>query len=136
MLGLPFSRSGKNPYRLASTKEDVTNGGTWVLEVHPAVALAVWWADLQNVTHPMPRYKNNTEACRQIAMTLGFHGLTQLDQLDDDILDSYVAWRLGRQFLTGESIWIGNPHIGGYVLPKIAEDKWSLQTKVQKSIDK
>ncbi len=101
-----------------------------------SVALAVWWADLEDITHPLPRYKNNVEACHQIATTLAFHELTSLDELNDDILDSYVAWRLGRQFLTGESIWIGSPQIGGYVLPKSAENKWSLQTKVQEFIDR
>ncbi len=105
------------------------------MEVHPAVALAVWWAEREDVPFPMPRYKNDVEACRQIATTLGFHELARLDLLDDDVLDSFVACRLGRQFLTGESVWIGDPLIGGYLLPKNAEHKWSLQSKVQESMD-
>jgi len=51
------------------------------------------------------------------------------------VLDSFVACRLGQQFLAGESIWVGDPLTGGYVLPKNAEQKWSLHTKIQESMD-
>ena len=69
-----------------------------------------------------------------IAETLGFDELVKLKELDDDILDTYVAHRLAIQFMSGESRWIGGVPHGGFILPKSAEDKWKLQMKFQEHI--
>ncbi len=135
-LGLPFSKARQNPYKLAFTKEEAMSGGIWLLEVHPAVALALWWAELPSNSGPMPVYKGKPEKCQQIAKELGFDLLVGRDWLDDDVLDAFVACRVGQQFLTGESMWIGDPRRGGYILPSVAATKWSLQTEFSKSIER
>jgi pimeloyl-ACP methyl ester carboxylesterase len=135
-VGLPFTRENRNAFPLAPAPESVRTGGVWLLEAHPAVALAIWWLEGGPRSIPLPVYKKNRSACHLIAETLGFNELLSFHALNDDILDAYVAHRLGILFMTGQSIWIGEPRSGGFVLPVSAETKWQLGSKVKQMSSK
>jgi len=111
-LGMPF---GDPPggLRLAA---DTTLEGPVAIEVHPAVALGAWWIEA-GCSDPMPRYKQDPTACARIVSVLG---LPAAAAVSDDALDAYVAWRLGELFLAGAACWVGNPAVGGYVMPRCA----------------
>jgi hypothetical protein len=111
-LGFPF---GAAPGRLRLV--DRINKGHCLVEVHPAVALAVWWADRQ-VERPLKRYKNKKDEAATIARTLGFPDEAGAD---DDHLDAYVAFKLGEMLLRSEARWVGSAMFGGYVLPVCPE---------------
>ncbi len=93
--------------------------------------MAVWWIEQVRPEIPFPIYKNKREACKRIAETLGFEELNDLEYLNDDILDAYVAHRLAVQFMSGECRWIGDACQGGFILPDSAETKWGLAEKVK-----
>ena len=107
-VGYPF---GSTPGRLRLA--DHINNGHCLVEVHPAVALAVWWTE-QQAEHPLKQYKNNRQEAAMIAGTLGFPSQAGTD---DDHLDAYVAFKLGGMFLQDQARWVGSALFGGYVLP-------------------
>lgn len=116
VLGLPFgSRLGNlqpcnGAFALPSAGEGM------VVETHPAVALAMWWIDL-GLTEPFPRYKGfkgNADVCASIASTLGF---PKAAGIDDDVLDAYVGWRLGVDFVQGKAVLLGTAQAGNYLVP-------------------
>lgn len=111
-LGLPF---GTPPHglRLAPVAPDFSQPAPLVIEVHPAVAIGAWWLDAASST-PLPRYKGKPQECACIAKTLG---LPSGCERDDDVLDAFVAYRLGEMFLKGDACWVGDPETGGYVMP-------------------
>jgi hypothetical protein len=127
--GQPFAQSDISPIPIANSSTQVRTGGAWLIEAHPAVAMAIWWIE-RNKPGAFPIYKKRPEACRRIAEVLGFNQLVELDRLDDDILDAYVSHRLAEQFMTGESRWVGDHINGGFILPNSAEDVWELDRKV------
>jgi len=111
-VGHPF---GAAPGRLRLT--DRIDNGHCLVEVHPAVALAIWWTD-RKIKHPLKRYKNNKKETAIIARTLGFPGEAGTD---DDHLDAYVAFKLGEMLLQDKARWVGSAIFGGYVLPDCPE---------------
>jgi len=111
-LGHPF---GTPPGRLRLVEQ--INKGHCLVEVHPAIALAVWWIEKQ-IRLPLKRYKNNKIATAMIANALGF---PYEAGTDDDHLDAYIAFILGKMLLRGEARWIGSAKSGGYVLPDCPE---------------
>lgn len=111
-LGLPFGTPPEG-LRLARTAEDFLKPQPLVIEVHPAVAIGAWWL-ASGCTDAMPKYKRNPVACARIAAVLGF---PPESGLNDDNLDSFVAYRLGELFILGQACWIGNADSGGYVMP-------------------
>lgn len=135
VLGLPFTNSKNRKVNIANSKDDVRNGGAWVLECHPAIAMAIWWLEKKR-SIAFPVYKNNKTACRIIAEELEFSDLCNLKELDDDYLDAYVAYQIGKQFMAGNCTWVGDSNAGGFVLPNSAESNWNLRTKVEKLITK
>ena len=88
------------------------------IEVHPAVTLAVWWLSQEGVS-TMRRDKGGSDeaaaARKDIAGAIG--NVPQAALASDDALDAWAAWRMGRDFLTGQAEWVGDPVRGGYVLP-------------------
>lgn len=38
--------------------------------------------------------------------------------MNDDDLDAFVAYRLGKMFLHDEAVCLGDPRNGGYVMPR------------------
>ena len=81
----------------------------------------------------MPRYKRGSgyskrEArlnCRSMVGRLRDAGiigeeLPPVADEDDDMVDAYVAWRMGKDFLRGKAIWAGSPEKGGFVVPEDA----------------
>lgn len=109
-LGLPF---GDPPEGLRLVQDPPLDGPV-AIEVHPAVALGAWWVE-SGCSEPMPRYKGDSSACARIVSVLGFPAAAAVS---DDTLDAYVACRLGELFLSGGASWVGNPAIGGYVMPR------------------
>ena len=112
-LGLPF---GTPPLglRLADVPAlDSLHTGLLAIEVHPAVAIGAWWL-ASACPEPLPRYKGDPAACASIAARLGFPSHCGSD---DDVLDAFVAHRLGELFVQGQASWVGNPCTGGYVMP-------------------
>ncbi|MHB1047527.1 MAG: hypothetical protein ACYC4P_16115 [Thermoanaerobaculia bacterium] len=112
VLGLPFGLPPAG-LRLAASRADLDLPCPLVIEVHPAVALGIWWLSAK-APMALPRYKANAEACRSIVSVLGFP--VECEE-DDDALDAYVAYRLGAGFIEGWTSWVGSPDCGGYVLP-------------------
>ena len=132
-IGQPFSNCSNSSIPIANTPEAVRTGGAWLIEAHPAVAMAVWWI-MGKRKGAFPIYKQRPDVCKRIAEELGFEALRTLDRVDDDILDAYVAHRLAKQFISGESRWIGDSEIGGFILPSHADYLWSLNEKIQRLI--
>lgn len=128
-VGQPFSSTQQAPISVAESRETVETGGAWLIESHPAVAMAIWWIQ-RSTNGPFPVYKGRPDACKRIAEHLEFKQLAELDRVDDDTLDAYVAHRLAKQFMSGESQWIGDHVNGGFVLPSSADEKWRLNEKV------
>jgi len=128
VLGLPFSREGESAQVLAEP-HGLANGLN-VVEVHPAVTLAIWWLEA-NLGRPMPRYKQDEAACSRIAGALG---LPLPEGELDDALDALVSQRMGTDFMAGRAIWVGSPLMGGYVLPRSALDRWQLGERVQQAL--
>jgi len=95
---------------------DYPREGRCVVEVHPAVALAVWWVH-RKPGFPLMRYKGNHDAAEKIAETLGFPGEAGSD---DDHLDAYAAFKLGIMLLEGSARFVGSLAGGGYVLPDLS----------------
>ena len=144
-LGMPF---GDTPdgLRIAGTVEQMrssSGGQGFVIEVHPAVSMAVWWVAL-DCRGPFPRYKGNSgkgaaqhnrDAQRIIWDELGTRGLVEEGTpvpASDDQLDAWVSWRMGVDFLVGKACWVGNPSVGGFVLPLAAEERFGLRTAMEK----
>lgn len=134
--GVPFSESGAKSFPLAASVDQLRKGGVWLVEAHPAVALAIWWLESSSRPRPLPVYKKDRSACRFIVEQLGFHILAHRSDLNDDMLDAFVAYRLGVMFTTGEAVWIGDPQSGGFILPVSAETKWKLGSKVRQAVSK
>jgi predicted nuclease with RNAse H fold len=111
-LGFPFGER-LSGLRLA-TSDNISDGGLFAIEVHPAVALGLLWLD-NEVPEPMPRYKQSPDLCRRICSALDFPPEVAVD---DDTLDAFVAERLAEQFISGEAEWLGSPASGGYVVPR------------------
>ena len=130
VLGYPAGRPA-----LGLNLVDAPGPGRRLIEVHPAVAIAVWWC-LFDVPGKMPKYKSiprkdgGREAQRRALAAIA-DALAPLDPPEavrdsDDRLDAWVAWRLGRDFLTGEAELVGSVAAGGYVLPTGAADALGL----------
>ena len=116
VLGLPFGEGigGLAAYSRESAKPDPRKG--FVVEIHPAVALAAIWID-RRIGQPFPRYKGDKaerDAPARIAAALEF---PEEAGQDDDALDAFMAYRLGTQLLTGEAAVFGDDLGGGYLLP-------------------
>lgn len=116
-LGLPF---GTPPSGLRLVEALAGSDGPVAIEVHPAVALGVWWLE-KGVEAPFPNYKGDKQQTREIARALRSElaELTEerMSDLDDDHLDALAAYRLGVLFRDGKACWVGSPKTGGYVLP-------------------
>lgn len=126
-LGHPF---GVAPGRLRLAER--IDEGHCLVEVHPAVALAVWWIDKQ-IGSPLERYKNNKREAAMIAEALGF---SDEAGTDDDHLDAYVGFILGKMLLRSKARWVGSVKSGGYVLPDCSDSReiealYSLKAQVQ-----
>jgi len=126
-LGMPYGVSPKG-LRIASHRDEVIRSDEsmrWVIEVHPAVSMALWWVGM-NMKGALPKYKGNKPAAQnhlaREAIWASFldKGLASKDTeppADDDQLDAWVAWKMGVDFLSGEACWVGTPESGGFVLP-------------------
>ncbi len=120
VLGVPTS-SPRHGLKLA---ESVAHSDKLLIEVHPAVSLAVWWLAMPGRA-VFPKYKGlppkrRTAALARIRTALVHLSAPQQVEEDDDHLDAWVAWKMADEFLRGESAWIGSPREGGYVLPRDA----------------
>ncbi len=121
VLGLPFWDAGDR-FHLAASPRDVVDPRC-AIEVHPSMALAEWWVHCR-IDSVLPRYKGSRSAAQFIVSQLsaclaasGARPPPTEEFLDDDHLDAWVAWRIGRDFLDGRAWWHGTPAEGGYVLP-------------------
>lgn len=119
VLGFPFGlRPGGLEIAPAIYKPPLQGRG-FVVEVHPAVALAALWLD-KGCREAFPRYKGGKafkSKPRSIAERLGFTDLLEKGDPSDDTLDAYMAWWLADRFTHGEAVLVGEPASGGYLLP-------------------
>lgn len=119
VLGRPFGSPPDGLEVAPATYLPPTPGCGFVVEVHPAVALAILW--LEKYAHkPFPRYKGGRQfanQCERIAQNLGF---PEKAGTCDDALDAYMAWWLADRFTRGEAFFFGESHSGGYLLPRLA----------------
>jgi hypothetical protein len=93
------------------------------VEVHPAVALAVWWIQL-DCPGELPKYKGlkggraaSLPALATIAVALASLDPPEQVRDSDDHLDAWVAWKLGRALISGEAELLGSVSARGYLLP-------------------
>ena len=142
-LGMPF---GDKPEGLtiAKSHRDLENSQKtkFVIEVHPAVSLAVWWVATCG-PGPLPKYKGalkaeeKQKARSKIWDHLKGKGLVAnlRTPKNDDELDAWVAWKMGTDFLSEKAYWIGDPIAGGFVLPVEAERDFNLSTQMAEHIN-
>ena len=117
VLGLPFGQEieGLSLHAATESEEMPAPGRSFVVEVHPAVALAALWID-RRIDAPFPRYKGS--AARDVpAVVASQLGFPEQAGEDDDALDAFIAYRLGTQVISGEARVVGDPAAGGYLLP-------------------
>lgn len=147
VLGRPFSCNERR-IAIANTRHDVSGNAVFVIEVHPAVTLGLWWLE-RNISGPMPAYKGRKKKSLMICDKLKdlvpdcvkkkieetIIKKSESKPSWDDILDAFVAYRMAEDFMKGDAIWVGNPVNGGFVLPKIAQSKYHLGTKVKTLIN-
>ena len=128
-LGNPY---GESPGSLALTPDNPcrqeASRGSYLIEVHPAVTMAIWWLESGNRAE-MRRYKGarfKEVIARYRAVLTAQQIPEQVD--DDDKLDAWVAYRMACDFLDGEALWVGDAATGGYVLPRAASanTRWKL----------
>ncbi|HUP24010.1 MAG TPA: DUF429 domain-containing protein [Thermoanaerobaculia bacterium] len=115
-LGLPFGDTIDDLTLYAPNEADPKPDHGLVVEVHPAVALAALWIDRQ-IEGSFPRYKGSKAergGPKAIAERLDFP--VEASE-DDDALDAFVAYYLGRQVARGESAVVGVTNRGSYLLP-------------------
>lgn len=118
-VGFPF---GSPPRGLRLLPHDAGNRlepGAYIAEVHPAVALGCWWID-RGIDEMMPRYKGSIRVARKrvaLSRIVDRLGFPEEAGRNDDVLDAYVAWLLGREFLAGNARLVGSIEHGGYILP-------------------
>jgi hypothetical protein len=135
-LGMPYGQPPQNlqilglPEQAWQVNEANVN---FVIEVHPAVSMAVWW--IQQQTHePFPKYKNIPNAQQDAAIQMIWAAFVNANLADDNTpvpendnqLDAWVAWKMSVDFLSGEACWVGTPHSGGFVLPAAANEMLEL----------
>ncbi len=65
-LGQPFATSGSTVIPLARSSKSASSGGAWLIEAHPAVAMAVWWIEGERNTSAFPIYKKRHEALKRL----------------------------------------------------------------------
>ncbi len=159
-LGMPYgnSKGDFENYKIAENKKCIEEAGKgkisrFVIEVHPAVSMAVWWVTQVLAKDgdygKFPKYKGSNisvskknGAIETIWDAFDDWGLvpeeTELPKnkkgnWDDNKLDAWVAWKMGVDFLQGKAEWVGSPNIGGFVLPKVSEknkDEFDLKAKM------
>lgn len=146
VLGLPMGVP-RHRLQLLQDPAALAAGGRWVAEVHPAVALGWWYAHQPSPrARTLPRYKANqgkvddvrcdlVELLSPLRAFIGDEAWRFLDGdvtvgsdpviKNDDELDAWVAWLLGRLLLDGRAeLWRGATAASGdasggyYVLPR------------------
>lgn len=124
LLGYPkigdFDHGAKPPFGLVFEREAITKS---VTEVHPGLAIWVWLKDVRELNENW-LYKKNSTTRTNIESALGklFPKDKQvIDQIEnDDHLDAYVAWKLGRVWIDDEGKTVrilGNTRLGSFLLP-------------------
>ena len=137
VLGRPFGRP--DDYEMPSSPNDLAGDGPFVIEVHPAVTVALWWlADGQ--TGPLVRYKPggglSVQAAADNRRSLSPFLRSRMNLPErlfdnDDTLDAAVAWTMARHFAAGSAVWLGDPQAGGFVLPSREVEQFKLQDRVE-----
>jgi len=134
-LGMPF---GAPRAHQPEGPEDLRDGLN-VAEVHPAVAIGLWWL-LENPEGEFPRYKKGSgikvaKAGRNraslVPMLKKKTGLPSRCFASADEMDASVAWALGRMWLDGKSKLAGGIEDGGYLLPSREASTYRLNEYVK-----
>lgn len=137
VLGMPY---GAGDYTIVKDATELANTHRSVIEVHPAVTVALWW--LADRTGAMPRYKPGGKLKRAevkanreslVPMLVDRTGLDPSFFDTDDMMDASVAWAMARDFALGDAVWVGDPARGGYVLPRVEAEFWDLRGRVATS---
>jgi len=124
------------PFKLADQKCDVTKGGPWLVETHPAVAMWLWLKDSPPDLNGSWKYKKSLSTVRVLWTTLCQKWPDDLSEplcaaardfkeakskINDDMLDTAVGWVLGKMLLAGEgkASILGTYDTGTFLLPEI-----------------
>ena len=111
-LGFPFGEK-LTDLQLYGHTEYKNDLGYFVIEVHPAVSMGCMWLDA-GVNEPFPVYKKSKDARRKIVRALS---IPEVCIESDDVLDSYVAFKMASMFLVQEAGFVCSPEEGSYALP-------------------
>jgi len=127
VVGTPFS-SGPDQWTLCGQSYPQLPG-RYIVEVHPAVALAFWWIQAR-ADGPMPRYKKGGRGDQRTTATAGRRHRNEIQLAlkavvpipdaacaTDDQLDAWVAWHLLTEFAAGRALPLGVAAEGAYLLP-------------------
>jgi len=128
VMGFPYRTGEGNAYQLIGDLSDLkSRKRKYVIEVHPALALALWWIDSSR-SGKMERYKpgrrvtvkDSKEKMNSIVEMLEetfeqFHEHHKPD--NPDKLDAWVAWKLGKEAVEEKAKLVGSGAEGYYVLP-------------------
>lgn len=98
--------------------------GRWVAEVHPAIALWIWFGALDSYKGAGGKVESARLLSRLVdAVPASLRPSVNEETATDDHLDAYVAWLLGRLWgssatsLGGEVRLLGNATDGSFLLP-------------------
>jgi len=121
LLGYPkissFEKNFNPPFELIFDKKDISHS---VTEVHPAVAIWLWTKDKTRVKNW--KYKKEEHVLKNILHILKNKNIIAKEIADqvknDDYLDAYIAWKLGKDWVENNNVEIlGNADTGSFLLP-------------------
>ncbi len=110
----PFDEGFTPPFNLVFDKGGISKS---VTEVHPAVAIWLWLKD-SIPPHESWSYKSSDLDAVIDALNRQSILPDNIKIKNDDYLDAYIAWKLGRDWINGQGVCIlGDNHTGSFLLP-------------------
>lgn len=121
------------PFTLISDNDSSIVNGSYVVEVHPAVAIWLWCSDYDKTAIQNWEYKKSNSCFQKVWECFSkiitsedlLKGcdltLADLNPTTDDELDAIISWLLGKLFVESDQkvILLGSGKSGSFLLPNI-----------------
>ena len=110
------------PFTLCAQGNPPGNGGNYIVEVHPAVALWLWCRESSDCLEPWMYKKDKAIRERLWHVMKAKLSEFELDRppKDDDEFDAYVAYLLGKKWLENSGVTLlGNAATGSFLVPDV-----------------